>query len=602
MKAHRNGPSLTRYVCGLGAVAACFAWPSVAEAQTATFKLDRLEVPGAPDDTMMMARAVTQPGPIFFAQLGMGYSVNPLKTANIYAAKNNRFLTTIPDRGVVQGQFSIYTALGVQLFNRVTVTAAFPFTPYQYTKNPDYPNSTSSTNNQTTPVSTSDQTWGDVRIDMRAVLWRSTDQRFALGAGLSIFAPIGDNAAFGADRNIGAILGVQAEYAFKFPLVLMGTTGIAFRTTAVINDPPHASGLAVADEWRWQVGGFVPIKDGKYRIGLTIQGQTGIESDSSSASPLIGNTAFTQRNTPIEWHVEGRAKFGPKERWWVGLGAGSFLYPGYGAPDFRAVGLLGVYVPILDSSANSPEGKLALREKWREQRSLDSDNDGIPDDIDACPSDAEDHKGSDPSDGCPIPPDRDGDGIADQFDKCPDQPEDKDGVDDNDGCPEVDADNDGVPDAEDACPKEPGVRSTDPKKNGCPQFYSMDGTVVHVLQQVHFATGSATILADSFPMLQEIANLLKVNPAIKKMSVEGHTDNRGNAVMNKTLSQQRSESVVKWLADHGVEGPRLEAHGYGQEKPIDSNDTDKGRQANRRVEFKIIEQDDGKPKPNKPNP
>ena len=86
--------------------------------------------------------------------------------------------------------------------------------------------------------------------------------------------------------------------------------------------------------------------------------------------------------------------------------------------------------------------------------------------------------------------------------------------------------------------------------------------------------------------------LLKANKGIKRMSIEGHTDNRGAAEMNKTLSQRRANSVMNWLTQHGVEGERLEAHGYGLEKPIDTNDTDQGRAANRRVEFKIVDEED----------
>jgi len=233
-----------------------------------------------------------------------------------------------------------------------------------------------------------------------------------------------------------------------------------------------------------------------------------------------------------------------------------------------------------------------MRKKWRELNARDTDKDGIPDDIDACPNEPEDHLGTDPSDGCPIPPDRDGDGIPDQYDKCPDAPEDKDGIDDGDGCPEDDADRDGVPDATDACPHEPGQPNADPKKNGCPQFIKMEGSVVRILQQVHFATGSATILPDSFPMLQEIANLLKANASIKRMSIEGHTDDRGDNAMNQRLSQNRANSVMTWLVQHGIEDARVEAHGYGEDRPIEDNETDKGRAANRRVEFKIAEEED----------
>jgi outer membrane protein OmpA-like peptidoglycan-associated protein len=95
-------------------------------------------------------------------------------------------------------------------------------------------------------------------------------------------------------------------------------------------------------------------------------------------------------------------------------------------------------------------------------------------------------------------------------------------------------------------------------------------------------------------MLQEITNVLNVNPGIKKMAIEGHTDNRGAADMNKTLSQNRANSVMQWIVQHGIAQSRLEAHGYGLEKPIDDNNTDKGRANNRRVEFKITEEEEQK--------
>ena len=108
-----------------------------------------------------------------------------------------------------------------------------------------------------------------------------------------------------------------------------------------------------------------------------------------------------------------------------------------------------------------------------------------------------------------------------------------------------------------------------------------------------FATGKADILPDSFPILQEIANLLKVTPSIKRMSIEGHTDNRGSAVLNLNLSDARAHSVMTWLVTRGgIEARRLEAHGYGMTRPIEDNNTDEGRTANRRVEFKIKDEGD----------
>jgi outer membrane protein OmpA-like peptidoglycan-associated protein len=98
--------------------------------------------------------------------------------------------------------------------------------------------------------------------------------------------------------------------------------------------------------------------------------------------------------------------------------------------------------------------------------------------------------------------------------------------------------------------------------------------------------------------------LLKANPTIKKMRIEGHTDNRGDAAMNLDLSKRRAASVRTWLVEHGIESGRLESEGYGLTRPIQTNDTDEGRAANRRVEFKITEEDKGgpPPRPGKPAP
>ncbi|HVH47368.1 MAG TPA: OmpA family protein [Labilithrix sp.] len=557
-----------------------------AAAQQKTFHLDRLEMPGAPDDGVVLFRPVTNQRTIFFGQLGIGYQLRPLRTSSV---TSNAGTLARSSSTVIQDQFAVYGNAGFQILDRATLALAFPWYPFQAGENPNYASGVGlpapgSTN--TTTVQTGGPGAGDIRLDLRGVLARSADRKNAFGAQVSVFFPSGTAANFGGDDKVGGMLMVSGETQVKF-LILSANTGIHFRPRHAINDPTTGDGLGIGNEWRWAVGGFIPLKDGKYRIGGTIFGQTGIESDN-----IIGSTAFTKRNSPIEFNVEGRMRFGPADHWWVGAGLGSSILRGYGAPDLRVIGLVGTYVPILESEAKSPERKAELREKWRRERSSDRDNDGIPDDIDACPNDPEDHKGNDPNDGCPLPPDRDGDGIPDQYDKCPDQPEDKDNIDDGDGCPEDDADNDGVADAVDHCPKAPGKPSPDPNKNGCPRFFQEEGSVIRVLQQVHFAFGTAQILPESFPVLQEVADYLKSNKSIKKMSIEGHTDNKGSPELNKRLSQERANSVMNWLVQHGIEQARLEAHGYGMEKPIEDNDTEEGRAKNRRVEFKILDQED----------
>jgi outer membrane protein OmpA-like peptidoglycan-associated protein len=563
--------------CG---TAATLAAPR-AHAQQATFHLDRLEIPGGPDDGLVLFRPVTQQAPTFFAQLGLGYSLDPLLTKTVTSDAPTIHASS---RGVVKDQLTQYATVGFEFLDRFVVSATLPVTWFQDGQNPDY--STGIFNGLTsTTFDTSGVAVGDTRLDLRGVIARSWDRKVILGGQLSVFAPSGTNANFGGDGSTSAMLMVTGEYTYKV-VTFVANTGLAFRPVNSINDPANSNGLAVGNEWRWAVGAFIPLRDGKYRLGASIFGQTGIDGSK-------GNTFFRVENTPVEWNVEGRMKLGPRDHWWVGGGAGTRLSDGYGAPDLRVVALFGAYFPIGDVDAPSPT---QAREKRRENRQKDlelhdADHDGIPDDIDACPTEPEDHLGSDPNDGCPQPPDRDGDGIPDITDKCPDVPEDKDGIQDADGCPEDDADHDGIPDTKDACPRVPGQPSPDPKKNGCPQFIKLEGSTVRILQQVHFAYNSATILPDSFPMLQEIANLLKANPQIARMAIEGHTDDRGPDDYNLHLSQARASSVMVWLTQHGVESGRLEAHGYGEARPIADNATEEGRTANRRVEFKIVQED-----------
>jgi outer membrane protein OmpA-like peptidoglycan-associated protein len=226
----------------------------------------------------------------------------------------------------------------------------------------------------------------------------------------------------------------------------------------------------------------------------------------------------------------------------------------------------------------------------------DQDEDGVPDVNDKCPKQAEDIDKFEDLDGCPDP-DNDNDGVPDKFDDCPNKPEDMDNFKDDDGCPDPDNDNDGVVDAKDKCPDKPetinGYRDNDgcPDK-GAPQVFITENKIV-ITKKVYFATGRSTIRRRSFNILNQVALILRANPQVKGIRIEGHTDDRGKAEKNKVLSQQRAEAVRAFLIQAGIEASRLFAVGHGQEKPLASNDTKQGRATNRRVEFVILE---GKPK------
>jgi outer membrane protein OmpA-like peptidoglycan-associated protein len=107
-------------------------------------------------------------------------------------------------------------------------------------------------------------------------------------------------------------------------------------------------------------------------------------------------------------------------------------------------------------------------------------------------------------------------------------------------------------------------------------------------RQVSFATGSDEILPNSEPILLEVADALLRNPDLELVEIQGHTDNDGNRELNMRLSQQRAESVQRWLIQHGVEPTRLLAKGYGSTRPIVPNITQQNRARNRRVQFRIV--------------
>ncbi len=171
--------------------------------------------------------------------------------------------------------------------------------------------------------------------------------------------------------------------------------------------------------------------------------------------------------------------------------------------------------------------------------------------------------------------DSDGDGVKDKDDKCPNVA----GSPDAGGCP--DADGDGFADDVDKCPYIAGP------DQGCPKHHFEHLEILKKAQEgLFFNTGSAVIKDESFPVLDNVYEIMSKNPNIK-ISIEGHTDNTGSADGNKALSQKRADAAKAYLVNKGIDASRISTVGYGQDKPIADNSTAEGRQKNRRVEFII---------------
>jgi outer membrane protein OmpA-like peptidoglycan-associated protein len=323
-----------------------------------------------------------------------------------------------------------------------------------------------------------------------------------------------------------------------------------------------------------------------------------------SSYTLVSN-AFQSATSPTEVLLGAHYRI---EDFMLGLGAGTSFNTGdaVGSPSFRLLAGLewhpSIPVPPPPSDRDQdgiPDEFDACPETpgpYSEMSHIngcppDRDGDGIPDDVDACPDLAGVRTNDPKTNGCPPPPpDRDHDGIIDAEDACPDVPGVKTSDPKTNGCPppDPDRDKDGIPNEVDACPDIAGPANEDPKKNGCPLARVENGQI-KITEQVKFATGSAQILKESDTVLNAVLAILTAHPEIEKLRVEGYTDNKGAPAYNKNLSKQRAASVKNWLVLHKVDPKRLDSEGFGEERPIDDNKTDAGRANNRRVEFHIGE-------------
>ena len=209
---------------------------------------------------------------------------------------------------------------------------------------------------------------------------------------------------------------------------------------------------------------------------------------------------------------------------------------------------------------------------------IDTDGDGVPDYLDKCPNSQRGAKVD--ANGCEK--DTDGDGVVDYLDKCPGTPAAAYGKVDAKGCP-LDTDGDGIPDYQDNCPTIAGTASN----YGCPEVKKeVKELFKKALQGIQFETGKADIKPFSYPLLNQIANILILNPTYL-IEVQGHTDTVGGADYNINLSNERAASVRAYLVSKGVSETKITSRGYGFNKPVASNNTKAGKAMNRRVEFVV---------------
>jgi OOP family OmpA-OmpF porin len=413
---------------------------------------------------------------------------------------------------------------------------------------------------------------GDIRLAADLRLVGTKTDPFTLAFGVRAWLPTGPSEQFAGD---GAFrIAPQLLAAGDLGILTYGARlALVYRA----HDPAFA-GSELGSELVGAIGAGLKTTDGRFVIGPEL----------FASSVFSGtDTFFKTQSTPVEGLFGLHYDVTRDVR--VGAGAGTGLTRGFGAPQFR--GLLNLeYAPAYEKlEPPPPQPPPPQPPPPQPLPPADADGDGVPDQVDACidvPGVATD----DPkTNGCP--PDRDGDGILDKDDACPDVKGIKTDDPKTNGCPDTDRDKDGIPNDVDACPDQAGPKTDDPKTTGCPRVFIKNG-LIQILEQPKFDFNKAAIKKESDSLLTEVAKVMTEHPEVKKVRVEGHTDNVGSADYNKKLSQQRAEAVVKWLSGHGVSAGRLTAVGIGKDRPLVTNDTDLNRALNRRVEFHIDEQEE----------
>jgi outer membrane protein OmpA-like peptidoglycan-associated protein len=454
--------------------------------------------------------------------------------------------------------------------------------------------------------------FGDLRLAADARVAGEAGGPLRLAVGAVLFVPSGSQASYTGDG--GVHVRPRATLAGE-----AGALAYAARLGYHIRPEPRSIGT-VGDELT--VGAAVGWKglEGRLLVGPELLIAAGTRTEFLSG-----------RSTAAELILGGHLMAGESLRF--GVGAGPGLSQAAGSPAFRVLAemsWLGSAAPPDRDQDGVPDREDACPDRAGVRTGdprtngcpppPDTDRDGIIDPEDACPAQPGPRTSDPRTNGCPPPPDADRDTIIDGEDACPAEPGPRTNDPRTNGCPPApppDRDKDTIPDAEDACPDHPGVRTgdpktngcadrdmdgmfdnedacpdqagardADPKKNGCP-VARLEADQIVIREQVKFWTGSARLLPESDAIITAVADVLKQHPEIASLRVEGHTDSTGSNAYNLRLSRNRAAAVLRALVAKGIDAKRLKSAGFGEDKPIDSNETDDGRRNNRRVEFHV---------------
>lgn len=434
---------------------------------------------------------------------------------------------------------------------------------------------------------------GDLRVVPKVRLFSTREHPLDNGVALAlladVYAPTGDSAQLqGGDFRIGPRLALD---------FLVSGTRLGANLGYQYRDEQKIENLSVRDTLSWNLGAEIPLHD-KFRLTTEAFGRI-----------TPGATSFKSYNSPTEWILGGKFQSG---RVFATLGGGLGLVDGYGTPDWRVFAGVGfapplpvreepVAEPVVEEPAPEctaqaveqacralPEPECA-HGRLRSYHAVCTDEGNCAYEYNEFECAAGTYCAQDDS------------GRA----ACIPQPECRTHSDCTDIPPATCA-NDvettyigqclqqkcNYAPTESRCPEryECGMQQGEP---GCVPV--VDKVVVtqeriEILDMVHFALNSDEIEERSFDLLRQVAQTLKNHPEIELVRVEGHTDSRGAKKYNQDLSERRARSVLNFLVAQKIDLARLTLQGFGPDRPVQSNSSEAGRAANRRVEFHIVRQ------------
>jgi uncharacterized protein (TIGR03382 family) len=483
---------------GVAVVVLALSWAGSAHAQMRTdgFRVDRFEMAPSVDDGLILQ------DPSVLANL--------VWSVNATMGLTNTVLRVVPEVGsdagvdVVGPRLSAYLDFAIGFRHRFEVNVALPFAVAQSTE--------SGMAAGYTLRDAGSSAVGDGKLGGSVLIYerhtgerRSGERRSGLQLGLAtaLIVPIGSERSFTGDGGLGGEAQVMASVvAPRYRIILNGGVRLRPEADYVTSDQ--------GTELIGRAGVIVPFANQRL--------STSLEFDVIGRAS--GSDAYRELGTPVLALLGARYHFANGVR--AGAGVGMGLTEAPGSPAVRSLITVGY----------SPEPKKPTP---------------------------------------PRPRDIDRDGIIDQFDRCPSNAEDFNRVEDLDGCPELERDRDLIIDH-------------------APDPLTLE-QVITLPAPIEFEFDTAIMLPGAETYLLQVLQVLKQHPEVKRLEIQGHTSSEGGPEYNLRLSNARATAVFTWLVERGVEANRLVPHGYGLTQPLAPNDSEPNRQRNRRVQFRLLDKD-----------